>query len=142
MLEGAGIVERRRTILMRRLFIPTARQWCVLLPLGVLALGYALYVRYEVIQNTPIGLACDSGIATALCAMRRAVVVLFQHWVFGTAALTAAVLNLLRPQVVLFAIGMIAAALGIVLYNVTASALAVGLLILSLARPAPAAAPG
>ncbi len=126
---------------MRRLFLPTARQWRVLIPLGLLALGYALYVRYEVIQNTPTGLACDSGIATALCSMRRAVVVLFQHWVFGSAALCAAVLNLLRPGLVVFAIGMVAAALGIVLYNVTASALAVALLIVSLARPVSEAAP-
>ena len=126
---------------MSRLFCPTPRQWSVLAPLGLLALGYALYVRYEVIQNTPIGLTCDSGAATALCMMRRAVVVLFQHWVFGTAALAAAALNLLRPRIALFAIAMIAAALGIVLYNVTASALAIALLIVSLARPAPAARP-
>jgi len=111
----------------------------VLAPLGLLALSYALYVRYEVIQNTPIGLMCDSGVATSLCWMRSAIVVLFQHWVFGTAALTAALLNLLRPRVLLFAIAMVAAALGIVLYNVTPSALAVALLIVSLARPASAA---
>jgi hypothetical protein len=123
------------------MFRPTARQWSLLAPLGLLALGYALYVRYEVIQNTPIGLMCDSGARTALCSMRSTIVVLFQHWVFGTAALAAALLNLLRPRLAIFAFALVTAALGIVLYNVTASALALALLIVSLARPAPAVRP-
>ena len=48
-----------------------------------------------------------------------------------------ALLNLLRPSLVLFAVALAAAGFGIVLYNIALSALAVGLLILSLARPAP-----
>src|SRR5712691_11668824 len=118
-----------------RLFHPTARQLSVLIPFGLLALGYAFYMRYRVIQDTPIGLACDGGLPTLQCTVRTAVIVLFQHWVFGTVALAAALLNLVRPSLVLFALGMIAAALGIVLYNVALSALATALLILSLARP-------
>ena len=50
-----------------------------------------------------------------------------------------AAINLLRPWLPLFVLGMIAAALGIVLYNVVLSGLAAALLILSLARPAAAA---
>jgi hypothetical protein len=56
--------------------------------------------------------------------------------VFGWVALIAAALNLLRPSIVLLAIGIAAAAFGIVLYNVNLSALAAALLVLSLARPA------
>ena len=54
-------------------------------------------------------------------------------------ALAAAVLNLLRPSVVLVAVALAAAGFGAVLHNLDLAALAAGLLILSLARPAPAA---
>jgi hypothetical protein len=52
-------------------------------------------------------------------------------------ALGAALLNLIRPSVVLCVVALVAAAFGIVLYNVTLSALAIAILILSLARAAP-----
>jgi hypothetical protein len=58
---------------------------------------------------------------------------------FGAVAVGVALVNLLRPALVLLLLGMIAAALGIVLYNIVLSGLAVALLILSLARPAPGA---
>jgi hypothetical protein len=122
-----------------RLFRPTARQLIVVAPLGVLALGYAFYMRYGVIQDTPTGLACDGGLATLLCRMRSAAVALYQHSMFGAVAVSVALVNLLRPALVLLVLGMIAAALGIVLYNIVLSGLAVALLILSLARPAPGA---
>jgi hypothetical protein len=65
-------------------------------------------------------------------------VVLFRHEVFGLLALAVAALNLLRPSLVLVALTLAVAAFGVVLHNVDLSALAVGVLILSLARPAPA----
>jgi hypothetical protein len=52
--------------------------------------------------------------------------------------LAAAVLNLIRPQLVLFAIALTAGGFGIVLYNVALSAFAAALLVLSFARPVPA----
>ena len=55
-------------------------------------------------------------------------------------ALAAALLNLLRPSIVLVAFTLAVAAFGVVLHNADLSSLAVGVLILSLARPAPAAA--
>jgi hypothetical protein len=121
---------------MRPLFLPSARQLNVLIPIGMAALGYALYMRYLVIQQTNVGLACDAGLATWLCATRRLVIGLHQHSVFGWLALGAAALNVLRPSLLLFAIAMVAAALGIVLYNVGLAGLAAALLILSFARPA------
>ncbi len=57
---------------------------------------------------------------------------------FGAIALGVAGLNLIRPSLVLFAIAMVAAAFGIVLYNIGAAGLAAALLILSFARPASA----
>ena len=55
----------------------------------------------------------------------------------GGEDLAAALLNLLRPSAVLCAVALVAAGHGLVIYNTTLSALAVALLVLSLARPAP-----
>ena len=51
------------------------------------------------------------------------------------AELGAAVVNLIRPTLPVFALGLAAAAFGVVLYNVGLSALAAAILILSFARP-------
>ena len=53
-------------------------------------------------------------------------------------ALIVAVLHVIRPSIVLLTVGLVAAGAGIVLYNVALSGIAVGLLILGFARPAPA----
>jgi hypothetical protein len=121
------------------LFRPTTRQWAAVIPIGLLALGCAFYMRYDVIQHTPTGLACDAGLPTLLCRTRSVTIAIYQHTGFGALALVAATINLWRPRLLLFVLGMIAAALGIVLYNVVLSGLAAALLILSLARPAAAA---
>jgi hypothetical protein len=118
-----------------RLFLPSARQTNWLLIVGFLSLGYALYLRYLVIEQPTVGLACEGGLRTWLCGTRRLAITLFTYSVFGWLAFAAAVLNLIRPHLVLLTIGIAAAAFGIVLYNVSLSAFAVALLILSLARP-------
>jgi len=123
---------------MRPLFLPTARQTNWLLVIGFSAIGYALYLRYLAIEQSSVGLACDAGLSTWLCLSRKVATFLFNNTVFGTAAVLAAVLNLIRPSLVLFALVLIAGGLGIVLYNVATSAFAIALLILSLARPVPA----
>jgi hypothetical protein len=124
---------------MRRpLFLPTARQTNWLLVIGFLALGEALYIRFLAIENPNIALACQAGLKTWLCTSWQLSVVLFRHEAFGLVALAIALLNLLRPSLVLVALTLAVASFGVVLHNVDLSALAVGLLILSLARPAPA----
>lgn len=123
---------------MNRLFLPTARATNWLLIAGFGALGYALYMRYLAIEPSSVGLACAAGLDTWLCGSRRIVIALFGYSAFGIAALAIAALNLLRPSVLLFGMALAAAACGLVLYNAGLSSLAVGLLALSLARPAPA----
>jgi hypothetical protein len=124
---------------MRRpLFRPTASQMNWLLAIGFLAVGEALYLRYMAIENGNVSLACQAGLRTWLCSTFRLTIVLFNHEVFGGVAFVAAVLNLLRPSIVLTAFALAAAAFGVVLHNPDLSALAAGVLILSLARPAPA----
>jgi hypothetical protein len=121
-----------------RLFRPSAPQISWLLIVGFLALGEAIYLRYLAIEYAPVSLACQAGLQTWLCATFRSAIVLFNHSAFGGAALAAALLNLVRPSIVLVSIAMAAAGLGLVLHNAGLSGLAVGFLILSLARPAPA----
>jgi hypothetical protein len=118
------------------LFLPSARQTNVLLIVGFVSLGYALYLRYLVIEQSSVSLACEAGLQTWLCSTRKIVTVLFRNSVFGIGALAAAALNLIRPSVVLLALGLIFGGFGIVLYNVGLSGLAIALMILSLARPA------
>ncbi len=119
-------------------FFPTARQTNWLLIVGFLAVGEALYLRYLAIEHAPVSLACQGGLQTWLCTTFRSVIVLYNHGVFGWIALIAAALNLLRPSIVLMSIAIAAAGFGLVLHNTDLSGLAIGLLILSLARPAPA----
>jgi hypothetical protein len=122
---------------MRPRFLPSARQANCLIIVGFLALGYALYLRYFAIENTPVGLACDAGLGTAICVTRKAAYTFGAYVVFGWVALGAALINLLRPSPVLFAIALAATAFGLVLYNAGLAGLAAGLLIMSFARPAP-----
>ena len=122
-----------------RLFLPSARQTNLLLIVGFLALGEALYLRYLAIEYATVSLACQGGLQTWLCTTFRTVIALYNNGVFGLLALGVAVLNLLRPSIVLVAVALAAAAFGLVLHNAGLAGLAAALLILSLARPAPAA---
>jgi hypothetical protein len=120
-----------------KLFLPSARATNVLLVIGFGALGYALYIRYLALEQSAVGLACAAGLNTWLCASRTVITVLFQNSVFGIAALIVAAVNLLRPSLVLFAVALALACLGVVLYNIILSSLAIGLLIFSFARREP-----
>jgi hypothetical protein len=120
-----------------KLFLPSARAINWLLIIGFCALGYALYMRYLAVEQSPVGLACQAGLNTWLCFTRQITIALFTYSVFGWFALIVAGLNLLRPSLLLFGAALAAACCGIVLYNIALSALAVGLLVLSLARRAP-----
>ena len=111
-----------------------------LMVVGFVTVGYALFVRYLAIEFSPVALACDAGTQTMICKARALSTVLFKNSVFGITALVIALLNLMRPSIVLLTGGLIAAGLGIVLYNVILSGLAIGLFILGFARPVPATA--
>lgn len=117
---------------------PFQVQW--LLIVGFMTVGYALYLRYMAIEFSPVALACDAGLPTMLCKTRLLVTSLFGNSVFGIVALIIAALHIVRPSIVLLTGGLIAAGFGIVLYNIGLSGIAIGLLILGFARPAPATA--
>ncbi|WP_234685630.1 hypothetical protein [Bradyrhizobium monzae] len=111
-----------------------------LIVVGFVTVGWALYVRYFAVEFSQVALACDAGLQTMICKARSVSTSLFKNSVFGIVALVIATLNLMRPSIVLLTLGVVAAGLGIVLYNIVLSGLAIGLLILGFARPAPATA--
>jgi hypothetical protein len=122
-----------------QLFLPSARQTNWLLIVGFVSLGEALYVRYLAIEYAQVSLACQGGLHTWLCATFRLTIALYNQSVFGWVALAAAALNLLRPSIALVTVALAASAFGLVLHNANLAGLAAAMLILSLARPAPAA---
>jgi hypothetical protein len=111
-----------------------------LLVVGFVTVGYALYLRYLAIEFSTVALACDAGLQTMLCKSRALATYLFKNSVFGIVALIVATLHVMRPSIATLTVGLIAAGFGIVLYNVVLSGIAIGLLILGFARPAPATA--
>jgi hypothetical protein len=117
---------------------PYQVQW--LLVVGFSAIGYALYLRYLAVEFSTVALACDAGLPSMLCKTRGLATYLFKNSVFGAVALIIATLHVIRPSIVLLTLGLIAAGFGIVLYNIGLSGIAIGLLILGFARPAPATA--
>jgi hypothetical protein len=117
---------------------PYQVQW--LMVVGFVTVGYALYLRYLAVELSTMALACDAGLQTMLCKSRLLATTLFRNSVFGIVALIIATLHVIRPSIVLLTGAVIAAGFGIVLYNVSLSGIAIGLLILGFARPAPATA--
>jgi len=111
-----------------------------LLVVGFVTVGYALYLRYLAVEFSTVALACDAGLQSMLCKSRTLATYLFKNSAFGIAALIIATLHVMRPSIVLLTLGLIAAGSGIVLYNIALSGIAIGLLILGFARPAPATA--
>jgi hypothetical protein len=122
----------------RKLFLPSNTALTALAAIVACAVGCALYMRYFGVQQTSVGLACEAGLNSWFCMIRKLTIALYEHSIFGVVALGLALINLLRPSVALLAFALIFAGLGIVLYNVALCGLAAAILILSFARPAPA----
>jgi hypothetical protein len=119
------------------LYMPSWGKWAFLAAIGLTALSFGFYLRYEVIEQAAVGIACGTDFNTWLCASRRTAIALFTPQAFGLAALGAALLNLLRPSLLFWTFALLSGGIGIVLYNTALSALAVAFLVLSLARPEP-----
>jgi hypothetical protein len=118
-----------------RTFLPSARATNWLLLIGFAALGYAFYMRYLVIEQSTVSLACEAGLKSWSCQGRMVVMAFYKNQVFGWIGIGAAILNLIRPSLLLFAIGLAATCLGLVLYNAGLAGLAGAILVMSFARP-------
>lgn len=117
-----------------RSFLPGARASNVILALGALALGWAIYMRYALLEQSAVGLACRT-LETVTCETRALVITLFSHSAFGIAALVAAAIQLARPSLAMFTLALMATCAGLVIYNNSLAGLAGGLLLISFARP-------
>ncbi|MBS7542641.1 hypothetical protein [Ancylobacter oerskovii] len=118
----------------QRNFMPGARAWNVILVLGGFALGWAIYMRYALVEQSAVGLAC-LGVETGTCTVRAAVIQLFGYSAFGILALATSAIQLIRPSVPMFTIAAMATGAGLVMYNNNLSGVAAGLLLISFARP-------
>ncbi|MBM3529522.1 MAG: hypothetical protein FJX62_15640 [Alphaproteobacteria bacterium] len=108
--------------------------------LALAAVGCGFYLRNGVLGDATVAAACASAGGGWICTIRDATVAAIAPSAFGFAALLSALLGVWRPSLALCALALISGGLGIVLYNVGLSALAVAVLTLSLARPSGAAA--
>jgi hypothetical protein len=116
-------------------FEPSPRQTNLLILLGCATLGYALYLRFSVIDSASVEAACSAGVVRVVCGLRTAVVELSEMQFFGGVALVASVVHFARPALAPFLIALVATILGLVLGNAGISGLAAGLLIIAFARP-------
>lgn len=119
-----------------RLYVPTPRQTNLLLLIGFAAFGYALYLRFLVVEASSIEFACAEGLPRAVCGLRKVAVELYELQFFGGAALVFAILHFARPRFIMLVIALTAAVLGLVLSNTGVSALAAAILVMAFARPA------
>jgi hypothetical protein len=115
-------------------FRPSRRDVLVLAALSAAAFALAFFLRYGIMENTALGYACDAGDTSFACTVRFAVYYAFTYAVLGSVALIAACLQIWRPNLIAFGVALVFASFGLVLYNTRLSALAVTLLVLSLAR--------
>jgi uncharacterized membrane protein len=99
----------------------------------------ALCLRYLLIENSTIGEMCEGWASGWACASRRTIIMVVQSVALGWIALLAAALNLLRPSLWKCSLALAATSCGLVLYNAGLAALAVALLLLTLARVSPKA---
>ncbi len=114
-----------------RLFLPSARATNILLIVGFGALGYALYVRYMGIEQSHVGWPAMRPRhldVRAAPRLRRAV----RPFADRRRGRGAGGDHLLRPTLVIFALALAAAQMGVVLYNGMLASLAIGLLLLQL----------
>lgn len=120
-----------------RMFLPNPRQTNLALAFAFSALFCAFAIRHFVIGTREVELACAAGLPEAICFLRRAAIDFRDTQLFGGLALITAAYHLWRPDFRFFLTALIAAMFGLMLYNTALSAVAIGLLILSFARPVP-----
>lgn len=118
----------------QRNFLPGPRAFNLIILAGGFALGWAIYMRYALVEQSQVGLAC-LGVETSTCVARRAVIGLFDYSAFGITALVLSAIQLIRPSRIMFTLALMATAAGLVLYNNNLSGVAAGLLLISFARP-------
>jgi hypothetical protein len=93
------------------------RRFGAWIALALAGLGFGFYVRYGLIESTPIGLMCQGVDPAWFCTPRLWVIDFNLGNGWSWAALTGGVLAILFGWRAAIALGLVAGAAGLVLYN-------------------------
>lgn len=121
---------------MPRAYLPSPITAVATLAAFALALAVAAAARYGLVENTPLGHACEAGATSLACTVRYAVNEGFRTLVPGVVAVVLGLWCLWRPGPLPLVLTALAAGLGLMLFNAWPAALALTLALLTLARPA------
>ncbi len=121
---------------MSRAYLPSPLTMIAALVAFAAALGVAAVARYGLVENTPLGHACEAGATSLTCTVRYAVNEGFRTLVPGIVAVMLGLWCLWRPGPLPLVLTALVAGLGLMLFNAWPSALALTLALLTLARPA------
>jgi len=106
-----------------------------------LALGVAYLLRFLLVENQAVAVACAARGTGLDCVLLESMVFTFHSLILGWFALAAALLALALPRLWTFLLALVPAAFALVLYNVELGATAVTLCLLATARGAARTAP-
>lgn len=121
---------------MPRAYVPTPLTVVTAVAAFAVALAAASAARYGLVENTPLGHACEAGATSLACTVRFAINEGFRTLVPGIVAVLLGLWCLWRPGALSLTLTAAAAGLGLMLFNAWPSALALTLTLLTLARPA------
>lgn len=121
---------------MSRAYLPSPLTMIATLAAFAAALAAAAAARYGLVENTPLGHACEAGATSLACTVRFAVNEGFRTLVPGVVTMALGLWCLWRPGALPLVLTALAAGLGLMLFNAWPSAFALTLALLSLARPA------
>lgn len=110
-----------------------ARAWPWLLLLAA-AIGFGLYVRYGLIQSTPIGLMCQSAEPAWYCAPRHLLWQIGDAGGWSWAAMAGGFLALLFGWRAAIVLAIVAGGAGLALYNAGPAAFGLILALMRLVR--------
>lgn len=108
-----------------------AAWWLLLLAAGF---AFAFWLRYGVIQPQEIGIACGQPDAPGWCRPRQWLISAQHYRVWGWVGLIGALTGLLLGGRLFIALGLVFAAMALVLYNATLGAPALVIALLALLR--------
>lgn len=112
----------------------TLRSWLILLLAFALSLGLAYGLRFALVEDQGVALACAESAESLGCLLRETAIFSFHTLLLGGLALAGAVLALALPRFWSFLLALVPAAFALVLYNVELGAGAVTLCLLATAR--------
>src|SRR5215470_3045831 len=140
MMHMRALLERTHHLrgasvdLVSRLSAPMVRRLGGWLAIVVLTGTCAFWLRLAILEDRAVGLLCRQGAGDWLCLVRDAATFSYEHALLGWFAVLIAAVNLVRPANVTFTVAAVAATIAAIVYNVGGAAIAITLLILSLAR--------